>query len=88
MTAARNTPVIERYPGNPILTRVSHVRRIATSLTGALPLLGGYQLDADYRWGDVTDDASDDPASLKYRTDNTTRAVTGGATARVFVVSQ
>ncbi len=71
---------VSTQAGNPIRTRINSVRKIGTSLTGLLPLLGGYQFDADYRWGDVQDDASDDPASLKFRTDNATGALTAAAT--------
>ncbi len=70
---------VSAFDGGPILLRVNRSRTLQTKIDGIYPLIGLVELEGEYRWGEVEDDASDDPTSLKYRTDNTTRSFTGSA---------
>ncbi|HDS74097.1 MAG TPA: hypothetical protein ENN56_01020 [Firmicutes bacterium] len=71
---------VSAFDGGRILLRVNHSRKVRTELDGVYPLVGLVELEGEYRWGDVQDDASNDSTSLKYRTDNTTHSLSGGVT--------
>jgi hypothetical protein len=71
---------VSRNPGGDILSRSNHVRHIRSAIHGSLRGIGNVELNADVRWGEVEDDASDDSTSLKHRTDNTTRSISSDVT--------